>query len=102
MLLGCIGPKSEGGKTTLMFGIVMPCCFLSGLMMGTMRMVVEKHLPFINRINPAALISDCFYTLNNYDNLQRFATNLLTLSVMAVLFFGISCLVTRRKTYASL
>lgn len=61
-----------------------------------------KHAPFINRINPAALISDCFYTLNNYDNLQRFATDLLTLSVMAVLFFGISCLVTRRKTYASL
>lgn len=56
--------------------------------MGTMRMVVEKHLPFINRINPAALISDCFYTLNNYDNLQRFATNLLTLSVMAVLFLA--------------
>ena len=102
MFLGCIGPKSEGGKTTIMFAIVMPCCFLSGLMMGTMRMVVEKHAPFINRINPAALISDCFYTLNNYDNLQRFATDLLTLSVMAVLFFGISCLVTRRKTYASL
>lgn len=102
MFLGCIGPKSKGGKTTIMFVIVMPCCFLSGLMMGTMRMVVEKHAPFINRINPAALISDCFYTLNNYDNLQRFATDLLTLSVMAVLFFGISCLVTRRKTYASL
>ena len=43
MFLGCIGPKSKGGKTTIMFVIVMPCCFLSGLMMGTMRMVVEKH-----------------------------------------------------------
>ena len=87
---------------SMMFAIVMPCCFLSGLMVGTMRMVVEKHAPFFNRINPAALISDCFYTLNNYDNLQRFATDLLTLLAMAAVFFSISCLVTRRKTYASL
>ena len=71
-------------------------------MINLIPVLIEKYVPVINRINPAALISDCFYTLNNYDNLQRFATNLLTLSVMAVLFFGISCLVTRRKTYASL
>ena len=102
MFLGCIGPKSEGGKTSVMFAVVMPCCFLSGLMVGTMRMSVEKHFPLFNRINPAALISDCFYTLNNYDHLQRFATDLLSLALMALIFFGISCLVTRRKTYASL
>ena len=102
MFLGCIGPKSEGGKTAMMFATVMPCCFLSGLMMGTMRMIVEQHIPWLNRINPAALISDCFYTLNNYDHLQRFTTDIVTLVIMAVIFCGISCLVTRRKTYASL
>ena len=102
MFLGCIGPKSEGGKTTMMFATVMPCCFLSGLMMGTMRMIVEQHIPWPNRINPAAVISDCFYTLNNYDHLQRFTTDIVTLVIMAVIFCGISCLVTRRKTYASL
>ena len=38
--------------------------------MGNMRVVVEKHAPIINRINPAALISDSFYTLNNYDSMN--------------------------------
>lgn len=102
MFLGCVGPKSEGGKTGLMFAVVMPLCFLSGLMMGTMRMVVEKYAPFVNRINPAALISDSFYTLNNYDTLTRYTGNILTLLLMTVLFLIISILVTRRKTYASL
>ena len=97
MFLGCVGPKSEGGKTGLMFAVVMPLCFLSGLMMGTMRMVVEKYAPFVNRINPAALISDSFYALNNYDTLTRYTGNILT-----ALFLIISILVTRRKTYASL
>ena len=102
MFLGCIGPKSEGGKTGMMFAVVMPLCFLSGLMMGTMRMVVEKHVPIVNRINPAALISDSFYALNNYDTLTRYMGNILTLLLMTVLFLVISILVTRRKTYASL
>ena len=102
MFLGCVGPKSEGGKTGLMFAVVMPLCFLSGLMMGTMRMVVEKYAPFINRINPAALISDSFYALNNYDTLTRYTGNILTLLLMTALFLIISILVTRRKTYASL
>ena len=102
MFLGCVGPKSEGGKTGLMFAVVMPLCFLSGLMMGTMRMVVEKYAPFVNRINPAALISDSFYALNNYDSLTRYTGNILTLLLMTALFLIISILVTRRKTYASL
>ena len=102
MFLGCVGPKSEGGKTGLMFAVVMPLCFLSGLMMGTMRMVVEKYAPFVNRINAAALISDSFYALNNYDTLTRYTGNILTLLLMTVLFLIISILVTRRKTYASL
>lgn len=102
MFLGCVGPKSEGGKTGLMFAVVMPLCFLSGLMMGTMRMVIEKYAPFVNRINPAALISDSFYALNNYDTLTRYTGNILTLLFMTVLFLIISILVTRRKTYASL
>lgn len=102
MFLGCVGPKSEGGKTGLMFAVIMPLCFLSGLMMGTMRMVVEKYAPFVNRINPAALISDSFYALNNYDTLTRYTGNILTLLLMTALFLIISILVTRRKTYASL
>lgn len=102
MFLGCVGPKSEGGKTGLMFAVVMPLCFLSGLMMGTMRMVIEKYAPFVNRINPAALISDSFYALNNYDTLTRYTGNILTLLLMTALFLIISILVTRRNTYASL
>ena len=102
MFLGCIGPRSEGGKTGLMFATVMPMCFLSGLMMGNMRVVVEKHAPIINRINPAALISDSFYTLNNYDSMNRYARDILTLLLMTAILFIVSTLATRRKTYASL
>lgn len=100
--LGSIGPKSEGGKIGMMFAIVMPCCFFSGLMMGNMRILVEQYAPFFNRINPAALMSDCFYSLATYDSMERYTRNILTLILLSFIFCLGGFLFTRRKKYASL
>ena len=100
--LGSIGPKSEGGKVGMMFAIVMPCCFFSGLMMGNMRIIVEQHVPFVNCINPAALMSDCFYSLAIYDSMERYTRNILTLLLLSFIFCLGGFLLTRRKKYASL
>ena len=45
--LGTIGPKSEGAKIGMMFAVIMPCCFFSGLMMGNMRIIVEQYFVMI-------------------------------------------------------
>lgn len=100
--MGCIGPKSDGGKIGMVFAIVMPCCFFSGLMMGNMRIVVEKYVPIFNRINPAALISDCFYSLQIYESYDRYIQNMVTLFLLSVLFCFLGLLFTRRKRYASI
>lgn len=100
--LGTFGPKSESSKVGMMFAIVMPCCFFSGLMVGDMRIIVETYAPFFNRINPAALISDSFYCLATYDSLDRYLGNILTLLLYSVVFCIGGFLLTRRKKYASL
>jgi ABC-2 type transport system permease protein len=102
LFLGIIGPKTEGGKIGMMFAIVMPCCFLSGLMAGNMRIIVEQHAPIINRINPAALISDCFYSLATYESMARYTRDIVTLLVFSVVFCLAGFLVIRRRKYASL
>lgn len=101
-LIGAIGNRSEGIKTGIMFAITMPCCFFSGLMIGNMRIIIETYVPILNRINPAALISDCFYSINTYESLTRFTVNILSLLVLTVLFCVTGFLLTRRKQYASL
>jgi ABC-2 type transport system permease protein len=100
--LGALGPKTEGGKIGMMFAIVMPCCFLSGLMIGNMRILVEQYAPWLNRINPAALISDCFYSLNVYESMDRYTGNILTLLLLSIIFCLTGFVATRRKKYASL
>ena len=35
--------------------------FLAGMMGGSMKYVIDKNVPIINKINPAAMITDGFY-----------------------------------------
>lgn len=100
--VGAIGRMSEGIKNGVVVAASMFCCFLSGLMVGNMRILIEKNCPIVNRINPAALISDSFYCLAHFDDYARYTRNILSLIVFTVLFLAGGFLLTRRRRYASL
>lgn len=102
IFVGSLGKMKEGVKIGIILGISMVCSFLSGLMNNTMKDIVEKHAPFINRINPAALISDAFYCINVYDDPARYHRSLITLAVMGVVLVTASFLLIRRERYDSI
>ena len=102
IFVGSFGKMKEGIKIGIILGISMVCSFLSGLMNNTMKDLVEKTVPFVNRINPAALISDAFYCINVYDDMGRYYRNLITLAVMSVLLVAASFLLIRRESYDSI
>lgn len=102
LFVGSLGKLSEGGKVGIMLAVSMSCCFLSGLMNGNMKDIVEKHAPVINRINPAALISDAFYCINVYDDTSRYYRNLFTLIIMSIVLVFASFLLIRRESYDSI
>lgn len=102
IFVGSLGKMKEGIKIGIILGISMVCCFLSGLMNNTMKDLVEKNAPFLNRINPAALISDAFYCINVYDDMGRYYRNLITLALMSVLLVTASFLLIRRESYDSI
>lgn len=92
----------EGLKIGILVLSSLLMCFLSGLMYGNMKDIVEKHMPILNRINPAALISDAFYSLSIYDNPARYRMNLLILAGITMVLVTASFLVLRRERYDSL
>lgn len=99
---GTIGKKGKDEKGGLIFAVIMPMCFLSGLMIGNMRILVDDFAPIINRINPAALITDSFYCLGIFEGHTRYFQNLITLFVFSIIFITLGILKTRRSTYASI
>lgn len=100
--VGSVGRAGEGPKTGLLVSVSMFLCFCSGLMVANMRAVIEGFAPWFNKINPAALISDSFYSLNIYDTYDRLAANIITLLALTAAFTFGGFLLTRRKKYASL
>lgn len=101
-LIGSIGRMSEGVKVGISTSFSMFCCFLSGLMVGNMKAVINQHCPVVNKINPAAVISDLFYCLAVYDDYSRYMEKMVTLLIMSAVFITGGFLLTRRKKYASI
>lgn len=100
--IGSMGKMSVAAKSGISMTVTMGLCFLSGLMVGNMKIVIETYLPILNRISPVALICDMFYCLNVYDNYDRYIEKLLSLVALSVIFTVGGFLMTRRKKYASI
>jgi len=100
--IGSIGGMKEGMKNAILLFCSLGLCFLSGLMYGGMRLVIEESVPIINRINPAALIVDCFYSLCVYGSYEKFASNIVILIIWCILLLAGSMIMLRKRKYKSL
>ncbi|HBH95488.1 MAG TPA: hypothetical protein DDX91_07025 [Ruminococcaceae bacterium] len=100
--VGSVSTMKEGAKNGILLAVSLGLCFLSGLMFGGMRLVIEENLPIINRINPAAVIVDCFYSLCVYGSYEKFWGNVLVLAVWCALLLAGSFAATRKRRYKSL
>lgn len=92
----------EGPKTGILVGSSLLMSFLAGMMMGNMKDIIEHTCPIINRINPAALISDAFYSISIYENPARYGRSLLILAAFTVALVLVSFGKLRRERYDSL
>ena len=102
MLVGSVFKGSQRSAEGLLTALSLFLCFLSGLMVQNMKSIIEHYAPVINRINPAALLSDAFYCLVVYDNYSRYMRNIISLLIISALFCALSILRLRRKRYASI
>lgn len=100
--IGSISTMKEGAKNGILLAASLGLCFLSGLMYGGMRQVIEQSVPIINRINPAALIVDCFYSLYVYGSYEKLWQNVIVLAVWCVLLLAGSFIATRKRKYKTL
>lgn len=97
-----IGRMGEGVKIGIMVGVSMVMSFMAGLMDEYMKNMVDRNFPLLNRINPAALISDAMYCINVYDSPERYAQDMLLLGGLCVLLAAGTFMIIRRKRYDSI
>lgn len=100
--VGTLVKANENTKTGIVIAITMLGCFLSGMMGITMKYIVDKNIPIINKLNPASMITDGFYSLYYYDTLDRYWFNIISLLIFAFILIVASLFSLRRQKYDSI
>lgn len=100
--VGTIFKASENTKTGILIALTMLWCYLSGMMGITMKYIVDKNVPIINKINPASMITDGFYSLYYYGRFNRYWFNIMSLFIFACILIIVSFFSLRRQKYDSI
>ncbi len=100
--IGTLIKTTEMAKSGILIAITMFGCFLSGMMGITMKYIIDKNVPILNKINPASMITDGFYSLYYYDTLDRFLSDIIGLCIFSAICIVISISGLRRQKYDSI
>lgn len=100
--VGTLFKTNENAKTGILIALTMFWCYLSGMMGITMKYVIDKNVPIINKINPASMITDGLYSLYYYDTFDRYWFNIISLLIFAFVLMLISFFSLRRQKYDSI
>ena len=80
----------------------MICSFLSGLMWGQIKQIIQYNCPIINKINPAALLTNAMYVRSTYGATAEFHQDILIMCGMIVGCIIVASIFLRRRKYVSL
>lgn len=100
--VGSVGKFSCNVKFGILVSASMLCSTLSGLMFAQMQIYVNQVCPWVNTINPAALITNSLFSLVIFPSRAQFLHNVLLLLIESIIFYVLGLLVIRRRKYASL
>ena len=102
LVVGSYIKTNESAKTGIMIAITMTGCFLAGMMGVGMKYVIDKNMPILNKINPANMITDGFYSLYYYSDLSRYWFNIISLLIFTGILLLLACNKLGRAKYDSI
>ena len=100
--VGALLKTGENAKIGVMIAFTMVGCYLSGMMGITMKYIVDTHIPFLNKINPAGMITDGYYALYYYNTTERYFFDVGSLLIFSGVMIALAFTSLRRQTYDSI
>ena len=100
--MGVSNRKKEETKANIAIAVIMTLSFLAGMMLITIKYLIQEYVPIIAYINPVSLVTDGLYSLYYYTTHGRFFTNIVCLGVFIIIMNIITYFFIRRKKYDSI
>lgn len=102
MLIGISNKQNSNVKSLIAIMITLSMSFLSGMMSPYIKLLVDKNMPLIGRINPVSIITNNLYRINLLGSTQSAREGIIILLVYIMAITTISYIFLRRKTYDSI
>ncbi len=102
MFTGTLSKLPDGLRIGILVAEGLLLSFLSGLMVEGIKGLIEDNFPLLNRINPAAVITDAIYSITIYDDPGRYTLNIVILVIMSLITGAFTFIMTRRECYDSI
>ena len=71
-------------------------------MYGDMKVIITEKAPIVNKINPAAVISDSYYCLNMFGAGSRYFMTLIYMLILSAVLIALGLFMGRRNHYDSI
>ena len=100
-----ISAFTSGNETmdiVIPLAFTMTSSFLSGLMVGNIRQLIELNCPIINRINPSSVFTDALYVAGTYGINAEYWRDVTVLAGMILLFVVVAAIKLSRRSYDSI
>ena len=97
-----IGKMAADKKEAILMAIILGGGFMSGLMYGDMKIIMEQKAPWFNRINPSSVITDAFYALNVFGVGPRYYRAVTYMAIVSFVMLVIGFVLSRKSSYKSL
>ena len=102
VFIGVSNKRSVGAKTMLSIIATLFLSFLSGLMAPDIKVLIDKNMPLLARINPISIISNSLYRINILDSRRDIRLGMVLLFVYSLVLIIGSYMFLRRQNYDSI
>lgn len=102
VLIGVSNNKSSNTKTIIGIIITLFLSMLSGMMGPWIKVMIDKNVPILNKINPISIITNGLYRMNLLGSTKDVRSGILILSVYCIVLISISYMFLRGHNYDSI
>ena len=102
IFIGISNKKSTNTKVLLSLMITLFSSFISGMMSPDVKVLVDKNMPLLARLNPMSIMTNNLYRINLLGITEGVREGIIALSIYSLILIGISYIFLRRRTYDSI
>ena len=102
VFIGVSNKQSANVKVLISLMITLFSSFISGMMAPNVKVLIDKNMSIVGRLNPISIMTNNLYRINLLEITEGVREGIIVLSIYSLILIAISYVFLRRKTYDSI